>query len=179
MLHVRAPLCGIAAQEIIAFTADGVLALPCEPFLVSCVSSLRSFELSGGFGLTRDPLRGRMLPARRGLFRRFGLRRVRGVEFAPFGFRRRRCGVEGLAFDGGPLAVVCRATLFTNRNFTLLGGALAPGAFPTAISMPPDSSNTVIPLPWPTYCTACPRDAAASSNVMGKEKFAGTECGVG
>jgi hypothetical protein len=62
--------------------------------------------------------------------------------------------------------------VFTNCNFTLLGGAVAPGAFPTAISIPPDSNSTVIPLPWPTYCTACRGDAATGSKVMGREKFA-------
>jgi hypothetical protein len=113
------------------------------------------------------------------MFRRFGLRRVRGVEVAPPGFLRRRCGAEGLAFDGGPLAVVCKAERFTNRNFTLLGGAFAPGAFPRAISMPPDSSSTVIPLPWPMYCAGCPAVAAAGSKVMGKEKIAGTDCAAG
>jgi hypothetical protein len=97
------------------------------------------------------------------------------VEFAPPCFRRRRCGAVGLAFDGGPLAVVCGAALFTNRNFTLLGGAFDPGAFPRAISMPPDSRSTVIPLPRPTYCAVCPGDEVAGSKMMGNEKFAGTE----
>jgi hypothetical protein len=109
------------------------------------------------------------------MFRRLGLRRVRGGEVAPLRLLQRRCGAEGLAFDGRLLPMVCGAAAVINRNLTLLGGALTPGAFPTAISIPPDSSSTVMPLPWPTYCTVCPDDAAAGSKVMGKEKFAGTE----
>jgi len=109
------------------------------------------------------------------MFRRFGVCRVRGVEFAPFRLLRRRCGAEGLPFDGTPLAVVCGAVLFTNRNFTLLGGAIARGAFATTISIPLDSNSTVIPLPRPTYCTVCVEDEAEGSKVMGNEKFAGKE----
>ena len=50
-----------------------------------------------------------------------------------------------MAFDSRRLAAA-----FSNRNFTLLADAVAPGAFPMAISIPLDSSSTVIPLPWPT-----------------------------
>ena len=88
---------------------------------------------------------------------------------------RRRCGAEGLAFDGGVLVVICGAAAFSNLNFNVLDDAFAPAAFPTAISIPWESSSRVIPLPWPTYCTDCPETAAAGSKVIGKEKFAGTE----
>lgn len=104
---------------------------------------------------------------------------------------RRRSGGDATAFDSRRLAAVCGAAAFSNRNFTLLADAVAPGAFPMAISIPLDSSSTVIPLPWPTNCTACPGDAIAGSKVMGTEKIAGAKrsarggrgaakgCGVG
>jgi hypothetical protein len=81
------------------------------------------------------------------MFRRLGLRRVRGGDAVLGRLLWRRSGAEGLAFDDQPLAVVCGSAIFSNRNFTLLADAIAPGAFPTAISMPSDSSSTVIPLP--------------------------------
>jgi hypothetical protein len=109
------------------------------------------------------------------MFRRFGLGRVRGVEFVPLRFLRRRCGAEGLALDGTPLAAVCGVAAYANRSFTLLGGALSLGAFATTISIPLDSSSTVMPLPWPTYCSDCPEDAAEDSRVMCSEKFAGKD----
>jgi hypothetical protein len=109
------------------------------------------------------------------MFRRFGFRRVCGGDVAPLRFLRRSCGADGLALDDGPLVVICDASAFISWSFTRLGSALSPGALPTATSMPSDSNSTVMPLPWPTYYTACAADPAAGSKVMGREKFAGTE----
>jgi len=106
------------------------------------------------------------------MFWRLRRRRVRGFAAGPLRLFRCRGGADGPAFRGLPFAVLCTAPPFTNRNCTLLGVAFVLAPLPTVISIPPDSSSTVIPFPRPTYCTACPAVPPAGSNVMGKEKFA-------
>src|SRR5271155_1361869 len=116
MFHGRAPLSGIVAQEKIAFAADGVLALPREAFCDSCATSLRNFQLAGGFGLARDTLPGRLLRARRlspvagsvavrhvstVRARPRSRSRVRAAAFSAASLRRGRTGVRWHATRGG------------------------------------------------------------------------------
>jgi hypothetical protein len=105
------------------------------------------------------------------MYRRLRCRRVCGFDIEPRRLFRCAGGRVGSSSVAATPVAPAPALLFTKRNFKLLGLEFEPGPLPTAISIPPDSSSTVIPLPRATYWTVSPAVPPAGSKLIGNEKF--------